>query len=429
MTTAQSGAAIEEWKKNWSMVLAASIGFSFSAVVTYSFGLFIEPLGDEFGWSRSEVSSGLSLAALLSVPLAPLLGILIDRWGSRRLAITGTILTGICMASFSLASGSMNQWLVLWAIYAVLSVGINSTVWAAAISSVFSAGRGMALGLTLSGAALAQVFAPSVTQWLIAELGWRHAFVALGLGWGAIGLVFCVPFLFDAHDNHRRAIATGEPSYRAPLTGLSMKEAMRSLALYRVGAATLIMMILTIGIIVHQVPLLTETGVARKTAAYLAGLTGVASIIGKLVTGYFLDRFDASIVGSLTMGICALSFVLLLAPFDNLAIIILSMAILGYSNGCKFQICAFQTARYAGLLNFGKVFGVMSCLVALGAGLGPFIAGVIYDISGSYRALLVIGIPASLLSGLLLYRLGPQPNWVSRAKTTIIDNDSSMLGS
>lgn len=420
MNKAEMTNATAEWNKSWKMVLAASIGFSFSAVVTYSFGLFIEPLGDEFGWSRSEVSSGLSLAALLSVPLAPLLGIMIDRWGSRRLAISGTILTGICMAAFSFASGSLVQWLTLWAVYAVLSVGINSTVWAAAISGVFSAGRGMALGLTLSGAALAQVFAPALTQWLIETVGWRYAFVALGLGWGSISLVFCVPFLFDAHDDRRRSVVDGKPVYRVPLAGLSLREAARSIPLYRIGAATLIMMILTIGILVHQVPILTEAGVSRQGAAYLAGLTGIASIVGKLVTGYFLDRMDAGIVGSLTMGLCALSFVLLLIPFRHLTIIILSMVILGYSNGCKFQICAFQTARYAGLFNFGKIFGVMSCLVALGAGLGPFIAGVIYDFFGSYEALLAVGIPASLLSGLLLYRLGPYPDWNLRVAQEIV---------
>lgn len=393
------------------MVMAACIGMSFHSVTTYGFGLFIEPLTAEFGWSRSQVSSGLSLAALLSMPLAPVLGAMVDRWGSRRLALPGILMTGLCLAAFSLANGSMTQWLGLWAAYAILSVGVNSTVWAAAISGVFTAGRGLALGVTLSGAALAQVFAPLLTQWLIDSFGWRMAFIGLGAGWGIPALLLCLVFLFDAHDRRRRERQSGTASERVSLPGLSIAAAFRNLALLRIGTATLIMMILTIAVIVHQVPLLTELGVSRQTAALLAGLTGVAGIIGKLVTGYLMDRMHAGLVSSLTMGVAAVAFMMLLEPSRSLPLVVLAMIILGYSSGSKFQICAYQTSRYAGMRNFGKIFGVMSCLVALGAGLGPFVAGLIYDLSGSYRPLVLIGIPASLLSGLLLFRLGPYPEW------------------
>lgn len=389
---------------------------SFHSVTTYGFGLFIEPLTAEFGWSRSQVSSGLSVAALLSVPLAPLLGAMVDRWGSRRLALPGIIMTGLCLTSFSLANGSVTQWLVLWAGYAILSVGVNSTVWAAAISGVFTAGRGLALGVTLSGAALAQVFAPPLAQWLIDGYGWRMAFVGLGVGWGAPALLLCLFFLFDAHDRQRsRQRDKKGPTLRPSLPGLSIGAACRNLALLRIGAATLIMMILTIAVIVHQVPLLTELGVSRQTAALLAGLTGAAGLVGKLVTGYLMDRMHAGLVSSLTMGVAALAFLMLLEPSRSLPLVVLSMVILGYSSGSKFQICAYQTSRYAGMRNFGKIFGVMSCLVALGAGLGPFVAGLIYDLFGSYRPLVLVGIPASLISGLLLFRLGPYPEW--RAET------------
>lgn len=301
--------------------------------------------------------------------------------------------------------------MLLWVAYAVLSVGVNSTVWAAAISGVFTTGRGLALGFTLSGAALAQVIAPPLTQWLIEAYGWRMAFVILGLGWGAPGLIFCFFFLYDAHDHRKQSARRGDAVASIPLQGMTLKEATRSVPLLRVGVATLIMMVLTIAVIVHQVPILTETGISRQQAAFLASLTGIAGIVGKLVSGYLMDRMDAGLVSSLTMGIAALAFVMLLVPGISLGAMILAMIVLGYSNGCKYQICAYQTSRYAGMRNFGKIFGVMSCLVALGAGLGPYLAGVVYDYFGSYRPLLMVGVPASLLSGVLLFRLGPYPNW------------------
>lgn len=401
----------DEWRIHWKLVLACGIGFSYGAIATYATGLFIEPLTDEFGWSRAEISGGMSIAALLSVPLAPILGILIDRFGTRRLAFSGIVGTALCFTLFAMMNGSLSVWLSLWALYALLSVGINSTVWAAAVSGVFASGRGLALGVTLSGAAVAQVIAPPLTAWLIEAFGWRWAFALLGFGWGTPGLILCFLYLFDVHDQRKRVAPVDRPADAPLLPGLSVAQAVRSLALYRIGAATLIMMILTIGMIVHQVPLLTETGISRQTAAFLASLTGVAGIVGKLVSGYLMDRMDAGLISSLTIGMAALAFLLLLLPLQSLPLMVVAMIVLGYTNGCKFQICAYLTSRYAGMRNFGKVFGVMSCLVALGAGLGPFIAGLIHDLFGSYRVFLMIGVPASLLSGLLLFRLGPFPEW------------------
>lgn len=411
MTVLGSPAASREWQTYWPMVLAAGIAFSYSAVITFSFGLFIEPLSEEFGWRRSDVAAGLSISALLSVPLAPLLGMMIDRFGSRRIAIPSMILTAACMVSFAFANGSITQWLVLWTVYAILSVGINSTVWTAAVSGVFTAGRGLALAATLSGATLGQVFAPPLTQWLIDGYGWRTAFVALGLGWATPGLLLCSFFLFDIHDKRKQARRVGEVVKDIFIPGLTLRQAARSIPLLRVAAATLIMMMLTIGVIVHQVPILTEAGVTRQEAALLASLTGIAGIIGKFVTGYLLDRMDAGLVCSLTMGVAALAFAMLLLPTLSVPLMVVAMIVLGYSSGCKFQVCAYQTARYGGLRNFGKIFGIMSSLVAMGSGFGPYLAGLTYDVAGSYTPLLIIGVPASLISGLLLFRLGPYPDW------------------
>ncbi len=237
MLVTQNLSAADEWRSQWKLVLACVIGFSYGAVATYATGLFIEPLTEEFGWSRAEISGGMSIAALLSVPLAPILGILIDRFGTRRLAFSGIIGTTICFVLFSMVNGSLSLWLALWALYAILSVGINSTVWAAAVSGVFASGRGLALGVTLSGAALAQVIAPPLTQWLIEAYGWRWAFVLLGVGWGTPGLILCLMYLYDIHDQRKRLVPSTRSAEAPILPGLSVVEAVRNLALYRIGAA------------------------------------------------------------------------------------------------------------------------------------------------------------------------------------------------
>jgi MFS family permease len=119
---------------------------------------------------------------LIAVPLSPFVGAIVDKWGARRLAIPGLLLTASLFASFSLASGSSVQWFALWTAYAVAALAIRNTVWTAAVSSVFTGGRGLALGVTLSGTALTGTIAPVIAQQLIDNFGWREAFLWMGLG-------------------------------------------------------------------------------------------------------------------------------------------------------------------------------------------------------------------------------------------------------
>lgn len=404
-----------EWRLYWPLVMVSCLGLSYQSAITFGFGLFIEPITAEFGWSRSQIYAGLSLAALISIPVAPLLGVCIDRWGARPLALPGIILTAISIAAFALANGAISQWLFLWCVYSLIGVGINSTVWTAAVSSVFNKSRGLALGVTLSGVALAQVIAPPLTQWLIEWLGWRGAFVGLSVGWGAPAFILCYLFLFDGLNRPRsESEETFVPRKAIKLAGLTVRQAIRSMALYRIALSTLIMMVLTIGVAVHQVPILTDIGVDRQTAAYLASLMGVAGIIGKIATGYLMDHVSADLVCSITMGSAAAAFFMLLKQSDSLSMIVIAMVILGYSSGCKIQVCAYQTSRYGGLRNFGKIFGVMASLIATGAGVGPFLAGVVYDVYGSYEPLLEAGVPLCLLAGALLFRLGALPEWSTK---------------
>ena len=141
--------AREELRGHWTLIMAAAIGFAFSSVVAASTGVFMEPMGKEFGWSRTLLSSALSISAVGTALFSPLFGVLIDRWGTRRMALAGTVLAGLMISWLSQLSGSAVEWIGFWILYTVAGLMIKSTVWTAAVSSVFTAGRGLALGLTL----------------------------------------------------------------------------------------------------------------------------------------------------------------------------------------------------------------------------------------------------------------------------------------
>ncbi len=410
MTTDRAIAA-QEWKSHWPLVLACAVGFSFHSVMAASTGLFMAPLGEEFGWNRAMQSSGVSIAAGAGILLSPFFGILIDRYGSRRLALPGLVLSALCVTSFGFANGTLAQWIAMWSFYAFASLAIKSTVWTAAVTGVFDKGRGLAIGVALAGTAVALTIAPLLTRFLIDEFGWRYAFAWIGLGWGGLAFVVCYFLLFDAHDLKQRSAKQGVASpAQAQLPGLTISQAWRSPALWRIGVSTFIMMVLTIALNIHQYPIMTEAGVDKTSAAYFAALAGIAGIIGKLATGWLLDRYRVNWVGGITLAATALAFAALLAP-PSAPLIVAAMLINGYAAGTKLQIAGLLTSRYGGVRNFGKIFGMMATLIAAGAGLGPVAAGAIHDMYGNYGPFLIFGIVGSLFCGALIFGMSREPKW------------------
>lgn len=406
-------AAAREWRAHWALVLAAFVGFSFHSLTTYSAGLFMQPLSAAFGWTRAQATAGLSIAAIASIPLGPVIGAIIDRWGVRVPAIIGLFLTGCAVGLFSTANGNFAQWVFLWTFYALVATGIKSTVWTVAVTGTFDAARGLALGFVMCGGAAAQIVTPPLTRWLIDTRGWRQAYLWLGLGWGSVALLVVILFFFDARAKAARATAISGAAKHAVanLPGLSVRQALTDTALLSIALSTFITMFMGIALVVHQVPILTELGVTRSNAAWLASLSGLSGIAGKLATGWMSDRWDARLIGGITLAIPAIAFALLLLPIRTPLPIVIAMIIIGYSAGAKLQVSAYLTSRYVGMRHFGIVFGIVGGLIAAGTGLGPVTAAWTFDHYGTYAPFILAGIPTSVLCGVLIARLRPFPHW------------------
>jgi predicted MFS family arabinose efflux permease len=406
--------AVKEWKSSWTLVLASAIGFSFFSVMLAGAGLFIEPLSKQFGWSRTLVSSGASVATITTAVLSPFVGYLVDRFGTRRIALPGVLLTMLSVAAFGLVSGSAVQWIALWFFFGVVSSTIKSTAWTAAVVGVFERSRGLALGLTFSGTALSQMIVPPLGNFLINEFGWRAAFVWLSIGWGSITFLLCLLFFFDIHDRAagRRSEETAKAKRAAlHLPGLTPRQALGDWAIWRLAISNFIVMVVTIGFTFHQIPILTEAGVARSYAVWLVSLGGVTAIIGKLATGLLLDRFRPNWIGGITLGITAFAFAFLMDGLRSPVLIVIAMLVNGYAAGTKTQITGYLTARYGGMKSFGVIYGAMAALLALASGLGPTTAGKIYDVYGGYEPFLAAGAVCCFIGGLLIMSLPKYPVW------------------
>jgi MFS family permease len=412
--TADAPSASEEWRHHWPLVLAALVGLSFATLPSATLGLFMQPLSDEFGWSRTEVSIGLSIFALVSLPLTPFAGVLVDRWGARRVALPGLLISGTCFAAFSLMSGTLAQWVLIWVIYTLASLMTRTLVWSSAISKAFVTGRGLALAVILSGTAVATALGPIVTRILIDEAGWRGGYLGLGLGWGGFALVLAV-FLFrgsSVGDGRAAATQGGGSMAMAPRQlpgGLTLGDAMRNRPMQRIAFAMFIQSVMATAILVHIVPMLTADGLSRAEAAAVAALLGVASLMGKLGTGWLVDRIGVGLLPVLAFGGPAVAYTLLLQAKGTAWLLSGAVFLLGYCSGATLQLATYLTTRYAGLRNFGAIFGVLSSLMAGAAGVGPLLAATIFDRTGSYTLQLMLGAAAAAIAGLAVFRLGPYP--------------------
>lgn len=418
MANATSGPGVaDEWRRGWPVVLAASIGFSFFSVMLSGGGVFMGPLAREFGWSKTLISGGVTVATWVTALLSPGFGALVDRFGSRRIAIPGIIATIASCSAFALVDGTRTQWLALWLLFGLTSSAIKSTVWTTAVLGVFDKGKGLALGLTLAGTAVAQLGVPNIAQFIITNASWRAAYVWLALGWGLPTLAICLLLFFDHHsvaNRGQRETAEEKAARLAALPGLSIPQAWRDWALWRVAISNFVVMVLTMGLGFHMVPILIEAGYSPKAAAFYSSLGGLAGIVGKLITGQLLDRYRPNWIGGVTLGVASLSFLFLMQGLRSPVAIFIALLVNGYAAGTKTQITAYLTSAYGGMKNFGAIYGVMAGLMAAASGLGPMVAGYIADQTGSYMQFLILGTIGCALGGVLIVSMPRYPVWAKR---------------
>jgi MFS family permease len=401
--------AATEWRSFWFLPIAAALGYSTSVIHVYSLGPFIEPLQREFGWSRAQISVGISVASFISAIFCIPVGILVDRIGPRRVALIGVLAMTAAFALLSTTTGGTANWIMLWIIISLGTLWVQATVWTSAVASRFEVSRGLAFAITLSGGSLSAAVFPMLATWLIRFYGWRTAFAAMGGIWAA--LVFPILFLLfrGAYDaTHTGRAAT--PRASNTLAGFTLAQGLRSPTLYKLLMAAGLFSFTTIGAVVHFVPILTDRGAAPLAAAGIASLVGVFSIVGRLGTGVLLDKFPGHLVGAVAFLLPIIAAVLLQLDGANSISQAIAAATLGLTLGSEVDVIAYLAARHFGLKSFGALYGAMVMALSLGTAFGPLAAGAVFDHYHSYAPFLMLTTLLMGASAVALFSLGPTPN-------------------
>ena len=401
--------AKSEWRKFWPLPFAAGLGYATAVMYVYAMGPFIAPISQEFGWSRAQVSSGITIAAFFSAIFCIPIGMLVDRVGPRRVGLFGALMMCACVALLGTATGSELNWIALWGLLAVSTLFVQATVWTSAVTSRFEQSRGLALAITLSGASLSAAVFPLLATWLIDYTGWRQAFMVMAAVW--VVLVFPILLLSfrGANDKLRNPQASVTHTVKK-LSGVSLSQGLRSTALYKLVMAGGFFSFTAIGIVVHFVPILTGAGAEPLAAAGMASLVGIFSIIGRVGTGFLLDRFPGHLIGGAAFVIPVIACTLLLFDGANPLSQALAAAIFGLTLGSEVDVIAYLAARYFGLKNFGALYGAMVMALSLGVAFGPLGAGAAYDLYGGYAPFLYLTMVLMALSAVALFSLGATPD-------------------
>lgn len=373
-----------EWATGWPVVVAGLAGMGCVAVATSSIGLFLPELEQTFGWSRAEVVSGTAINAAVSMMVYPFIGSLIDRGYARTMALVSLASGMAAFAAFGLSSGSLAQWWVQWVLFSLFIAGINPTIWTAAVSRRFHKARGLALSVVLTGSSISGFTAPLVARVLIDEIGWRGAYAGLGAIYGFVPLLL-VWIFFDRKAPDAPNVAQDTPAKAASIAGpgLGFKEAFFNLRVVMIMAATVIGFTVLVGTMVHTAPLLSSKGMTPVIAATGAAIVSGSAFPGKLVFGWIVDRVPGNIVGAIAFALPAAALLLLRACGSDPTIALIAIAIAGLGFGGMVPLTAYLTGRYAGMRNFGKIFGVITSLMGAGAGIGPLSAGLMFDMTKS----------------------------------------------
>jgi MFS family permease len=391
----------------WLVVLAAYCGamVGFGSLLVFTFSIFLKPLSGAFGWSRESVSAAFGCAALTVAVCSPPLGHLLDRFGPRRVILPCMVVFGVTFASLGFLTPRL---LHLYAIFVVLGIVGNGTTqmgYSRAVSTWFDRRRGLALALLMAGVGTGAMVFPPIAQAIIAGYGWRAAYIALGILVLLLGLPLTALFVRERpRDSVGRQTA---------LAGLTVAQGLRSRTFWILIATLLLNSVSMNGAITHLSPLLTDRGVRAASAALAASMLGLASFLGRLITGFLLDRFSGPRVG-FCLGALAAGGILLLARAGSSAPGITAAMLIGLGVGAEADLTPYLLTRYFGLRAFSTLYGFTWTAYAVAGAIGPVWMGKAFDATGSYTSLLTLLAGATLgAAGLLLLLPGYPRGWVT----------------
>jgi predicted MFS family arabinose efflux permease len=394
---------MEEGRKHW-LLLAVLFTSNFFIIGSSSAitGVFLTPLVEHFGWTRTLAASLTTMIAVTGAIAGPVTGRLLDSLPAHKIMAAGVVITAVSL----LLAGRADSFGTMAAAHLMMGIGTASSAIipvSLVISNWFTARRGIALGIAMSGMSLGSSAMASFASYLITAAGWRHAYDILAVPL----LVLVLPIVLLVVRTRPVAPSPDDkPVLSAPIGGMDRAQALRSRSFWLIGIAYLTyLMGVNLGV-VHFVPYLIGLGMSARRAAAVFSVALVVSTLGKPAMGIVADRLNPRV--GLAMALFSLGCAYLLLMRLTFAPALMLMVVLyGIGVGAPVALTPMLMAESFGLKSFGTLVGLMGIFGMLGTAIGPVFAGRIFDVKGAYSAAFVL--MSLLLMFAALLPFGCQP--------------------
>ena len=395
--------------------MCSSVVRQTAAVATLS--IFLVPMTDEFGWSRAGISGAVSLGGVLGALMAPLIGPLFDRHGSRALLVASAVAVSACCVALAGTQG------LLW-FYVAFSISrmmfsapfeIGTT---SAVTKWFVRRRARAMSLLIMSTGVGLTILPLVVAVAIAIAGWRTGWLTLAVVAIVLGVI---PQWFllvrrpediglrpDGVAPDPQAPGSEARAPTAEEVSFTRSRALRTPTLWLLMAYTLLVFPVQAGVSLHQAPHLIERGISPTIAATIVSTFSLAGVLSSLFFGHIGDR--VSVRGALAASAALLALgAVTMRGVDGPLLGYASAVLFGAGIGGILTMIPVAWANYFGRAHFGAIRGITLPAQVGGQAMGPLAAGLLHDLTGSYaNGLGAFAVLSLLAAGLALITRAPR---------------------
>ena len=377
----------------WIVGACFFIALYTGGVVFYGFTAVFEPLANEFDWSYAQISLAASLRGLEMGLLAPFVGVLVDRWGPRRLLFGGVIITSLGLMLMG-RSTSLGMFYGAFGLLAIGTSTCSSTVLMTAVAHWFRRKISVATGIMVCGYGFSGLLVPLVVD-LIDIYEWRAAMAILAIGMLAI----CLPlslvvrhkpeqygYLPDGEVNEAVMKGEGLVSVEAAEVTVKARQALKSSTFWHITLALLCQILILSAVITHVMPYLSSIGITRAKSSLIASAIPLASIGGRLGLGWLGDKVDkrrvmAAAFAMMAVGLLCFAF----ASFEAIWLLVPFLILFSIGYGGNNTLRASVIREFFGRSTFGTIHGLVIGIMMVGSIAGPPLAGYVFDKWGSYQ--------------------------------------------
>lgn len=401
----------------WIVIVAFFSDLVGTGATAYTFGVFYQPLGLEFGWSRSMIAGVATVRSVVMGFAGPIIGPLVDRYGARVLMITGGLLGAFSLMAMAFITNAIHFYILYGIVGALALTATGPLVTQTTVAKWFIRKRGRATAITAMGVSGAGIIMVPLTTYIIGSSGWRTAWVVLGL----IALVVMVPlagFLMRRRpedmglrpdgDSPPPPATTGSISTKAPQPEATwtLRAAVRTPALWLIILSFNLASMSIAAILLHQINFMLDKGFSAATAATVVSFYSFCAIIGKLIWGFVAERVHVRYLDFMCFsGIAAGIFVLIQA--NSTWQLFLFSAVYGLTRGAYVLLTPLTYANYFGRTFMGTIQGFTYPFSIVASAGGQLFAAAVYDFTKSYDLAFIIFAVASIVGAFFMLLARP----------------------